>query len=182
MSAEAKGSIRSTSDVTRPRTPERSEGPDRVRPTARGNGNGSGRTVPDLIRELSAEGADLVRQELALAKVEMSEKADLFQRNLVSIALGGAFLLAALLILLWAVNSGLTSLLAGFVALDVAVWLSPLILAVVLGLVGWGMISKGKKGIKREGLAPSRTTETIREDTRWVRRKVRALKEEVDNG
>ena len=141
-----------------------------------------GRSVTELLRELSTEGADLVRQEVALAKAEMTEKRAIFQRNLVSIAMGGAFLLAALLTGLWAVNRGLTALLGQFMGLEIAVWLSPLILTVVLGAVGWGMIQKGKSTLSEEGLTPQKTKATLKEDKRWAQRKVREVKEDMKHG
>lgn len=141
-----------------------------------------GRSVPDLLRELSSEGADLVRQEVALAKTEMSEKLDLFQRNMISMVVGGTFLLAALLFGLWAVNTGVTALLTLFVAVEVAVWLSPLILAIALAAIGWGMIQKGKQAISREGLTPQRTMDSLEDDKRWAQSKARELKEDVKHG
>lgn len=141
-----------------------------------------GRSVPELIRELSSEGADLVRQEVALAKAEMNEKMAVFQRSMVSMAMGGAFMLAALLTGLWAVNRGLTALLTQVMGLEVAVWLSPLILTVVLAAVGWGMIQKGKSAMSDEGLAPKKTQATLREDKRWAQRKAREVKEEIRHG
>lgn len=144
--------------------------------------SGDGRSVPDLVRELSHEGADLVRQEVALAKAEMNEKIDTFQRNLISIAVGGAFLIAALLYGLWAVNSGVTLVLDQFVAPETAIWLAPLILGAVLGLIGWGMIQSSKESIEREGLMPETTMKTLEDDTRWARSKASEIKREMKHG
>jgi len=140
------------------------------------------RSIGDLLRELSSEGADLVRQEVALAKAEMDEKLSVFQRNMVSIAMGAAILLAGMLAALWAVNRGLTALLTLFVPVEVAIWLSPLILAVALGMIGSGMIQKGKTAIAREGITPHHTKETLQDDKRWAQRKAHEVKEEMKHG
>lgn len=138
-----------------------------------------GRSVPDLLRELSGEVADLARLEVELAKTEMSEKLEVFQRGMIATVVGGTFMLAALLALLWAVNLALTALLAQFVSLDIAVWLSPLILAAVLAPIGWAMMKGGTRSMKREGVTPSMTRETLEEDRRWAGEKAREIKQEM---
>lgn len=154
-------------------------------PTAtpdRERGRGDGRSVIDLVRELSHEGTDLVRQEVELAKAELNEKLDTFQSNLVTIAVGSAFLVAALLYGLWAVNSGITLVLARFMDAQTAIWLAPLLLAAALGLIGWGMIAAAKSAIRREGVIPHATKETLEEDARWARSKAREVKREMQHG
>jgi hypothetical protein len=66
--------------------------------------------------------------------------------------------------------------------LDVAAWLSPLILTVVLGAIGWGMFKKAKERMSDEGLAPRRTAAALREDSRWAKEKVQEIKEEITHG
>lgn len=143
---------------------------------------GADRSVPTLIRELADEGSSLARNEIALAKAEMREKLQVYQRAAGSMAVGGAFMLAALLTLLWAVNRGLTTLLAAFVSIDVAVWLSPLILTVVLAGIGLSMIGGGKRKMEEEGLQPRKTMDSLQEDKRWAQNKAREMKEEVGHG
>jgi hypothetical protein len=132
------------------------------------------RSVGDLVKELAAEGRTLVRDEIALAKTELSEKAGVFQRNLASIAIGAALLLAAVLLLVEAVNRGLTVLLEGWVGLETAVWLAPLVLALLIGMIGWSMLRKGAGAIRTEGVTPHQTVETLKEDKRWAERKVKS--------
>lgn len=136
-------------------------------------------SVPDLIRRLSSEGADLVRQEVALAKAEVNQKADVFQRNLVALGAGAAMMLAGLLFALWALNTGVVAALVQVMDPDVAIWLSPLILALVLLGAGWGLIAKGKNAIADEGLMPDETRDSLEEGGRWARRKAEHIKEEV---
>ena len=137
------------------------------------------RSITDLFRELSSESGDLVRKEVELAKAELNEKMSIFGRGVVSMGIGGALLLCALLTGLWALNGGLTALLAQFLALDIAVWLSPLILTLCLGIGGWMMISGAKERMAREGLSMRRTRETLMADKRWAQAKVTEVKEEV---
>lgn len=151
------------------------------RPGADGHGGtlDSQSSVPELIRRLSTEGADLVRQEVALAKAEVNQKVDVFQRNLLALGAGAVFMVAGLLFALWALNTGVVAALVQVMDPDVAIWLSPLILALVLLGAGWGLIAKGREGIADEGLMPDETRDSLQEDGRWARRKAEHVKEEV---
>lgn len=131
------------------------------------------RSIGDLIRELADEGRTLLRSEVSLAKAELTEKVHVYERNTSRIAIGGAFLLAALFFALWAVTMGVTALLTLVVAEEIAVWLAPLAIAVVLGLVGRSMVKGGANEIKNEGVVPERTTATLRDDARWAKEQVK---------
>jgi hypothetical protein len=142
----------------------------------------NGRSVADLLRDLSTETVSLVRQELELGKAELREKLDVYQRSTITLGVGAALLLGALLTGLWALNTGLTALLAQSMDLDVAVWLSPSILTVVLGVMGWGMVRGATSRMKEEGVVPRQTASALRDDTRWAQRKAHEIKEEVAHG
>jgi hypothetical protein len=142
----------------------------------------NGRSVADLLRDLSTETVSLVRQELELARAEMRDKLDVYQRSTIALGGGAALLLAALMTGLWALNTGLTALLAQSMDLDVAVWLSPAILTVVLGAMGWGMIRGAMSRMKDEGLVPRQTTAALRDDKRWAQEKAHEIKEEITHG
>lgn len=136
--------------------------------------SGNGRTVGELLKRLSHQSGTLVREEVELAKTEMSEKLSIFQRNLVGMLIGTAILLAAVMLLVEALNRGLTVLLENWVPLETAVWLAPLVLGVVLALIGYALIRKGASSIKEEGVTPEKTVATLRDDVDWAERKVKA--------
>lgn len=135
------------------------------------NGNGR-RSIVGLLRELTAEGRELLSLEVELAKTEMSEKVSVYERNAVGMAAGAGVLLAALLMGAWTVNAALTALLDTFMALEIAVWLAPLILTVALGAIGWSLVSKGLTAMRNEGMKPTRTIDSLKADKRWAERKV----------
>ena len=144
--------------------------------------NGDGRSVADLLRQLSTESGHLVRQEVELAKAEMREKMGVFQQSMASIGIGSVLLVAALLTGLWTLNAGFTALLAQLMPVGVAVWLSPLLLTLALGSIGWALIGRGRERMAHEGLVPRRTTSTLMEDRRWAEAKLREIKEELRHG
>ncbi len=127
------------------------------------------RSIGDLIKELQGESSTLLRQEVELAKAEMTETAGVYARNAVNVAIGGALLLAALLGLVYAINMALTALLEGVVGLETAVWLSPLILTVVVGVIGMSMVKGGIKRIREQSIVPRRTTATLKEEKQWLK-------------
>jgi hypothetical protein len=130
------------------------------------------RSLGTLLGDLTTESRVLVRQEVALAKAEASEKIEVLQRSSLLLAVGAVFGVAALLTLVAALHNGLVALLNEVVALEVAVWLAPLILAVLLGGIAWAFIARAREKLQRERLTLDRTAESLREDTQWIKEKV----------
>jgi len=127
------------------------------------------RSLGQILRELRDESSELLRKEVSLAKVEMSEKASRVGANLGSVAIGGAVAFAGALALLAAVVFGLTSLLTKLMSPGVAVWLAPLLVGVVLAFVGYGMIQKALTALKHESITPTQTTESLKENKEWLK-------------
>lgn len=134
------------------------------------------RSVGRLVRDLGEESSRLIREEMELARTEMREKLDVYEKNGVRMLFGGVILLAALGILLVALNRGLTMLLEQVVSIEVAVWLAPLILGVVFGLTGWALVKAAQRGIREEGVAPKQTLRTLREERDWAKREAREMR------
>lgn len=130
------------------------------------------RSIGQLLKELRDETTTLLRQEVDLAKTEMSEKASRVGSNLGSLAMGGAVAFLGALALLAAVVYGLTSLLDQFMSLGVAVWLAPLIVGIVLAVIGYSLVQKALQTLKQESVTPRKTTETLQENKEWLRAKV----------
>ncbi|HEX7183440.1 MAG TPA: phage holin family protein [Thermoanaerobaculia bacterium] len=130
------------------------------------------RSIGQLLKELRDETTTLLRQEVDLAKTEMSEKASRVGTNLGSLAMGGAVAFLGALALLAAVVYGLTSLLDQFMSLGVAVWLAPLIVGIVLAVIGYNLVQKALQTLKQESVTPRKTTETLQENKEWLRAKV----------
>jgi len=130
------------------------------------------RSLGQILRELRDESSQLLRKEVQLAKVEMSEKASRVGTNLGELAVGGGVAFAGSLALLAAVVFGLTSLLSQLMSPGVAVWLAPLIVGLVLAAVGYGMIKKAVAALKQERIAPTQTTESLKENKEWLKSRI----------
>ncbi len=130
------------------------------------------RSIGQLLKELTHESSTLIKQEVDLAKTEMSEKASRVGGNLGEVAVGGAVAFLGAIALLLAAVYGLTSLLNKFMSLGVAAWLAPLLVGVVLAAVGYSLLMKALATLKQEGIAPKRTTQSLQENKAWLRQKI----------
>jgi hypothetical protein len=131
------------------------------------------RSLGQILRDLREETTQLLRQEVDLAKTEMSEKMSRMGSNLGSVAAGGAVLFAGALILLTALTLGLIALFSQFMDRDVAMWLAPLLVGGILAAVGYGLVKKALQALKQEGIAPQRTTQSLKENKEWLTAKMK---------
>lgn len=122
------------------------------------------RSLGTLFSDLTRDTVELVRQEIALARTEMSQKVSTAQRALASVAIGAAVLLAGLFLLLQAVVAGVERVLPP----DIAPWLAPLIVGAVVALIGWVMVRSGRERLDPDKLMPHRTMDSLRRDTSAV--------------
>lgn len=124
------------------------------------------RSLGDLFSELASETSTLVRQEVALAQTELTQKAAKVGRNVGYLVVGGAVGYAALLSFIAALIIGLGRLLENY-------WLSALIVGIIVTVVAVVMIMSALNSLKTTGITPTQTVETIKEDAQWLKDQVR---------
>jgi len=122
------------------------------------------RSLGDLFSELAGETGTLVRQEVALAQAEMTQKAADVGKNVGFLVVGGAVGYAALLALITAVIVGL--------AYFMPLWLSALIVGAVVGFIAFLLISSALKALKNTDLKPRQTVKSLKEDAEWLKNQV----------
>src|SRR5947209_16967084 len=105
-----------------------------------------GRSIGELFSALGSELSTLVRQEIALAKVEFTEKAKRVGANTGQLAVGGAIGYAAFLAFLAAVIMLLADVMPW--------WAAALLVAAATGIVAFLMVSKALTALKRTDLKP----------------------------
>jgi xanthine/uracil permease len=120
------------------------------------------RSLGELFGELSRETTTLVRQEVQLAKTEMSQKATAVGKDVGFLAAGGAVAYAGLLALIAAVILALGQL-------GVPWWVSAALVGAVVALIGWALIRTGMNNLKHTSLAPTETINTLKEDSQWAK-------------
>jgi len=131
--------------------------------------NKTDRSLGSLFSELTRETVDLVTKEMALARSEMSQKISSAQTALASVAVGAAILLAGLFILLQAVVNGVAMMLPP----EVAPWLAPLIVGLIVALIGYMMLKGGSSKLSPNNLMPHRTMNSLRRDRQLVQERAR---------
>lgn len=125
---------------------------------------GEDRSLGDLFSDLSRQTSTLVRQEIALARTEVSHKLSQAGKDAGMIATGTAVAYAGFLALV-----GAAVLL---LAKAVDWWLSALIIGVVVAIIGGIMIKLEIDQLKSTSPVPEQTIETLKEDKEWAKRQV----------
>ena len=128
--------------------------------------NKQDRSLGELFGDLAKETSDLVRQEVELAKTEMSHKAASVAKDIGFLAVGGAVAYAGLLALGAAVIIALAQL-------GLPWWLAALLVGLVVAGGGYLLLQKGLSALKKQDLAPRKTFETIKEDVEWAKEQTR---------
>jgi xanthine/uracil permease len=123
------------------------------------------RSLGDLFSDLSRETTTLVRQEVQLAKAELTQSATEAARGIGMLVAGGAVAYAGLLFLLLAIVYGLID--AGWDA-----WLSALVVGLVVVAIGAILVLRARESLKPANLAPRRTVETLKEDQEWAKEQI----------
>jgi hypothetical protein len=131
------------------------------------------RTVPDLLREMVDETRVILRDEVRLAKTETRETVSRIGSELAQVGIGAAVGIVALIALGTAVTFAMVSLFGQFLELEVAMWLGPLVLGLVLSAVAVVVAKRGIERLKRESLVPEKTMATLEEDKEWIRARTR---------
>ena len=128
------------------------------------------RSTGDLVKQLSEQTSTLVRQEVELAKLELTEKGK--QAGVGAGILGGAGLVAMLGI------AALTAALIAGLAEAMDVWGAALIVGVVYIAVAGMLALLGRDRVRR-GMPPKpeETIETVKEDVEWARNEAKSVRE-----
>ena len=123
------------------------------------------RPLGDLFGDLATDMSNLVRQEVTLAKVEITQKAKYVGRNVGYLVVGGAVAYAALLAILAAIVMLLARVMPH--------WGATLIVGVVVGAIGWMLIGKAMMALRQADLTPRETVETLKEDATWMKQQIK---------
>ncbi len=121
-------------------------------------------SLGDLFSDLAVGTGTLIRQEVALAQLEITGKAAKAGKNIGYLVVGGAVAYAALLVFLATVVIILNGLFP--------LWASALVVAAAVGAASYFMIAWALAELKKMNLAPSETVESIKEDAQWLKNQV----------
>ena len=123
------------------------------------------RSVGALVREVAGDLSTLLRQELALAKAEVTQEAK--KGGAAAGMLGGSGVAAHLLLLFLSL-----AVMFGLGAVVHLGW-AALIVAAVWGVVAAVLFATGRKRLQQVEPVPQQTVETVKEDVQWARTRTR---------
>jgi uncharacterized membrane protein YqjE len=124
-------------------------------------------SIGELVKELAGETSTLVRQEIDLAKAEMTERGKQAGKGAGMLAAGAIVALLAL--------GALTA--AIITALDDAMptWLAALIVTVAYAAIAGVLISTGRKQVREAAPpVPEQTIDSVKEDVQWAKTRTRS--------
>lgn len=123
------------------------------------------RPLGELFSDLANETSSLVRNEVSLAKIELTQKATEIGKNIGFLAIGGAVAYAAFL----ALGAAIIMLLAK----AIPAWAAALIIGVLVAATAWLLIQSALSKLQRTELTPEQTVETLKEDAQWIKEQVK---------
>jgi tetrahydromethanopterin S-methyltransferase subunit C len=125
--------------------------------------------ISELVKTLSDEASTLIRQEIALAKAEIAQKA---KSTGVGVGMMGAAYVFLRLTIATATAAAILAL-----AIPLPAWAAALIVTIVWAGIALVLILFGRQQIKR-GLppVPQQTIETVKEDVAWLKSRARSAR------
>ena len=124
-----------------------------------------GRTLGEIISDLTTQFSTLIREEIELAKTEISQNLSRAMKDVVSLAIGGFIAYAGFLVLLLAAAWGL--------ALLMPLWVAGLIVGGVVLIIGAIMVMGGIQDLRKHSLMPRQTIESLKEDRDWAKEQIK---------
>jgi uncharacterized membrane protein YqjE len=122
----------------------------------------SEKSLGDLFADLSRETSTLVREEVRLAQVEMTQKATRLGKASGMIVAGGFVVYAGLL----AIVAGIA---LALVAMGMAPWIAAILVGAAFAIIGGLLAMQGISTIKHLDPIPRQTLETLKEDKEWLK-------------
>jgi uncharacterized membrane protein YqjE len=119
----------------------------------------------ELLRDLAQGSADLLRSEVMLARLELTDIATNLARGTTQVALGGVMLLLGGL----SFAAGVVLLVGDQWVPSDRYWVAALIVVVVTGAFAAYFAKRGAAQLAPAQLAPEQTLETLKEDKEWLK-------------
>jgi hypothetical protein len=134
------------------------------------NGMAREESIGELLKDLSNETSTLVRQELALARAELTQKGKAAGKGAGMLAAAGV----VALLMLGALTACFVALLGTAVT---HLWLAALIVTVAYALIAAVLALAGRTALKNAvPPAPEETIESVKEDIEWAKTQARSAR------
>jgi MFS family permease len=142
---------------------------ERVAPAGGASADQTDRPIGELVKQLSEQTSTLVRQELELARAEMTQKGKVAGIGAGMFGAAGLFGLLAL--------GALTACFILALAEAVDGWLAALIVTAVYAAIAGVLALTGKNKIQEAGPpVPEQAKESVRRDVEWTKERAKAAR------
>ena len=121
------------------------------------SGTHANRSIPEVFSDLVGQLTTLLRKEAELARTEVSEKISKIALGIALAMVGGVLVIPALVVLLGAIVSALTSS-------GMAIYLAALIVGGSTLVIGIVLMITGMERLKAESLVPEKTLHQLQRD------------------
>ena len=125
-----------------------------------------GESIRDLLRGILTDIQELIREEVALARVEIREQAGRARAAAVSFGIAAASLAFGGIFLLVAIATAIADM------LDWPVWGGFLVVAALLSIVGVVTLSSGRRQMRNVHAVPRETISTLKENSEWIAKRL----------
>jgi len=125
-----------------------------------------GESIGGLLRGIVADVRMLIREEIALARVEIRQQAGRARAAAISLGLAAAALALGIVFLLIAMATAIADL------LNWPVWAGFLVLAALLGVIGLVAVALGRRQLRRVYAVPTETVSTLKENAEWIAKRL----------
>jgi uncharacterized membrane protein YqjE len=124
-------------------------------------------SIGELVKDLATETSTLVRQEIELAKAELTDRGRRAGKGAGMLGAGAAVGLLAL--------GALTAVLIAALDLAMQTWLAALIVTVVYAAIAGVLIQIGRKQVQEAAPpVPEETIDSVKEDVQWAKTRMRS--------
>lgn len=124
-------------------------------------------SIGELVKDLASETSTLVRQEIDLAKAEMTDRGKRAGRGVGMLAAGAAVALLAL--------GALTACLIAALDLVMPTWAAALIVTAVYAAIAGALLMSGRTQVREAAPpVPEQTIDSVKEDVQWAKTRTRS--------
>jgi uncharacterized membrane protein YqjE len=123
-------------------------------------------SIGGLIRGILLDIRTLIREEIALARVEIREQAGRARTAAVAFGVAAATLAFGGIFLLIAIATAIADLLSW------PTWAGFLVVAIVLSLIGLLALAAGRRTLQTVRAVPGETVATLKENSEWIAKRL----------
>lgn len=127
---------------------------------------GYNESIGGLLRGVLMDVRQLMRDEVALARVELREQAGRAKMAAASLGAAAVALLLGVIFLLIALSIGIADL------LNWPVWAGYFVVALLLAIGGAVALASGRRKLRNVRPMPEQTVETLKENSEWIAKRL----------